>query len=408
MSSRQSARLLLGLIATVLVATGWADRSMAQERTFLSSSWTDLRWRTDYNSARKEAVERGLPLLIDFGTADCFWCKKLDAVTFRDPRVANLMNQRFILLKIDADRDLHLANQLQIESYPTLILAEASGKILEKVKGYKDPDAFHEILRQTLASVQPPESLQQDYQLALQHVQQRNYASALPLLRAVASDPRASQLQGPALKYVEAIEKQAAERIAAASDLEAKGRIQDALDAFEDTVRSYPGTEATRLTAQTVSRLKETVVDRAGAARVVRARELLVQAREFQKQNELVLVVDRCAILTRDFADLPEAQEAGLILGSLKNNPVQLQQAADALGERLGEMYLALAETYLKKGMPQRAEFYFQRVVLTCPGSRQAESAQVRLTQIQSIAPRPVGSGLASPGSGLTSANESK
>ena len=59
-----------------------------------------------------------------------------------------------------------------------------------------------------------------------------------------------------------------------------------------------------------------------------------MQAREFQKQNDLVLVFDRCTILSRDFADLPEAQEAGLILGSLKNNPVQLQQAVDALGER--------------------------------------------------------------------------
>ena len=110
-----------------------------------------------------------------------------------------------------------------------------------------------------------------------------------------------------------------------------------------------------------------------------------MQAREFQRQNELVLVVDRCAILSRDFADLPEAQEAALILGSLKNNPIQLQQAADALGERLGEMYLALAETHLKKGQQQRAEYYFQRVVLTCPGSRQAETAQVRLTQIQGM-----------------------
>ena len=163
---------------------------MSQERTFLASAWTDLRWRTDYNAARKEALRSGLPILIDFGTADCFWCKKLDAVTFRDPRVANLMNQRFVLLKIDADRELHLANQLEIESYPTLILAESSGKILTKVKGYKDADAFHEILKQTLASVQAPEPLQQDYQTALQHVQQRNYASALPLFRAIAADPR--------------------------------------------------------------------------------------------------------------------------------------------------------------------------------------------------------------------------
>jgi thioredoxin-like negative regulator of GroEL len=409
MSIRTVSRLHLspGVLVAVLAALlmGAVERAAAQTSPFLSSGWAELRWRTDYNSARKEAAEKGLPLIIDFGTENCVYCRKLEATTFRDPRVATLMNNRFVLLKIDADREPALANHLNIRSYPTLYFADSSGKIIQVVSGFKEADEFHEIIQASLSRIPPPDGLQQDYQAAVQQTQQRNYAAALPVFRSIAADPRARQLQPQAQKYVELIEQQAAERVAAARDLEAKGRIQDALDAVEDAVRSYPGTEATRQAAQTVSRLKDSALDRAAALRLQRARELLVQARDFQRQNELVLVVDRCAMLTRDFADLPEAQEAALILGSLKNNPIQLQQAADALSERLGEMYLALAETHLKKGQPQRAEYYFRRVVLTSPGSRQAETAQVRLTQIESLAPRS-SSGVT--GSGLTSANESK
>ena len=52
---------------------------------------------------------------------------------------------------------------------------------------------------------------------------------------------------------------------------------------------------------------------------------------------------------------------------------------------RTWEFYLALAETLLKKGQPQQATLYLERVMQTFPGTRQAEAAQVRLSQIQGV-----------------------
>src|SRR5262249_48613332 len=36
-----------------------------------------VNWRTDYNAARKEATEKGLPLFVVVGTDNCFYCRKL-------------------------------------------------------------------------------------------------------------------------------------------------------------------------------------------------------------------------------------------------------------------------------------------------------------------------------------------
>src|SRR5580700_2732043 len=58
-------------------------------------------WRTDYNSARKEAADKGLPLFVVVGTENCFYCKKLEAGPCRDAAVANLLASNFIPLKID-------------------------------------------------------------------------------------------------------------------------------------------------------------------------------------------------------------------------------------------------------------------------------------------------------------------
>ena len=46
-------------------------------------------------------------------------------------------------------------------------------------------------------------------------------------------------------------------------------------------------------------------------------------------------------------------------------------------------LYLSLAETWLKKGQPRQAMNCLERVIQTLPGTRQAEAAQLRLSQIQ-------------------------
>jgi TolA-binding protein len=57
--------------------------------------------------------------------------------------------------------------------------------------------------------------------------------------------------------------------------------------------------------------------------------------------------------------------------------------ACEQMGERLTTLYLSLAETWLKKGQPQQAIIYLERVIQTFPNTRNADIAQVRLAQIQ-------------------------
>ena len=71
----------------------------------------------------------------------------------------------------------------------------------------------------------------------------------------------------------------------------------------------------------------------------------------------------------------------------IKNNPEWLQGAADVMTDRLAGIYLALADSYLKRGEVQKAEIYLKRVIQMFPGSRLAESAQIRLTQLQASMP---------------------
>jgi len=107
----------------------------------------EVQWRTDYAAARREAREKNLPVFMDFGTANCTWCKKLDVTTFRDPAIVKLLNEQFIPIKIDADRSKDLTHALEIKSFPTLVFATPEGRIIGVNEGFVDAAKFGQQLR---------------------------------------------------------------------------------------------------------------------------------------------------------------------------------------------------------------------------------------------------------------------
>jgi thioredoxin-related protein len=115
----------------------------------------EVQWRNDYNKARQESKDKNRPLVIDFGTSGCCWCQKLDAVTFRDPAIVQLLNDNFIPLKIDATREMKLTAALKIDSFPTLVFATSDGKILGVHEGFVDARQFTQQLRRAMTESTP-------------------------------------------------------------------------------------------------------------------------------------------------------------------------------------------------------------------------------------------------------------
>ncbi len=354
-----------------------ASRGNAQDTALIQ----EVRWRYDYPAARKEAQEKSLPLVIDFGTKNCFWCKKLDETTLRDPQVVTTINERFVPLRIDAEQERQLAQFLRISSYPTVVLASPDGRILGTLEGYQEANPFHEHLHRALASMTPPDWMQRDLQNAMRWAAAGDFARAIPALRGIVEDGKGRPLQASAQKVLDEIEQKAQERVARARQLQEKGQPSEAVELLTETLRMFPGLAATRDASDLLTRLAQNTEYRA-QQRGRRAKELLTQAQDFYKNKDYIPCLDRCELLLGNYGDLPEGQEAAQLAQEIRGNADWLQSAADTMSDRLGGLYLALADSLLKRGQVQRAEFYLQRVVQAFPGSRQAESAQIRLGQL--------------------------
>jgi len=126
--------------------------ALAPVGTAAAADPAGVRWRTDYTAARKEAQEKGLPMLLDIGTEDCYYCRKLDGTTFRDPGIVATLGTQFVPIRLDGNREAGLAKALNVQVYPTLVLAGPDGKIHTVLQGYQTADQLREHLKQSVTT----------------------------------------------------------------------------------------------------------------------------------------------------------------------------------------------------------------------------------------------------------------
>ncbi len=354
----------------------------------------EVDWRPDYEAARREASDKNRPMLLDFGTENCFWCKKLDAVTFRDDKVAKKLNAQFVAVKLDAGRYRELVKYLQIEAFPTMVFASPEGKLIGKpIVGFQEPEPFADHLDKVLKAVPPPiqvvadpEWMEKEYAEAGKAIAGSEYGRAIALLKNVCKDGKERTVQVKAGQLLQDLEQQAAGRLARVKQLADKGQTTEAVETVTELLRQFAGTDAAAEGSQMLTSLAGRPEIKT-APRSARARDLLAEAREDFRTQQYLLCLHRCEVLTTTYAETAEGVEAKQLAADIKNNPDRLRAACETLSEQLGSMYLAQAEAWLRKGSPKEAMQCLERVVQALPGSRQAEVAQMRLSQIQGQPP---------------------
>jgi len=134
-----------------------------------------IKWHS-IDQAIQLASQEPRVLVIDVYTDWCGWCKRMDATTFSDPEVVELMNKHFYPVKLNAegkedivigertfkfvdngcitvlDQEGNLVRRGYHEiaavvsrgrlSYPTISYVDAQGKVLEAAPGYQTADQF--------------------------------------------------------------------------------------------------------------------------------------------------------------------------------------------------------------------------------------------------------------------------
>jgi thiol-disulfide isomerase/thioredoxin len=96
----------------------------------------------DIDKAKAIALKENKLILIDFYTTWCVPCKKLDKLIFENDSIRKILNQNFVLLKYNAEKDtvFNLSKKYHIFSYPTGLILNKEGFVLNKIFGFKGND----------------------------------------------------------------------------------------------------------------------------------------------------------------------------------------------------------------------------------------------------------------------------
>ena len=165
--SRRVGRLtgitVAGTMVGFLMTAVWAWNAPAPAvplSTARGSIWSPgpkVDW-SDFGEGLAEAKSENKLILVDFFASCCGPCHQMDRITFRDPDVAQLLNEEIVAVRVDSEETverhgyvgLELAEEYEIWSYPTVALLDADGDVIARRSGYLGPERFLEWLTDSI------------------------------------------------------------------------------------------------------------------------------------------------------------------------------------------------------------------------------------------------------------------
>ncbi len=89
-----------------------------------------------FERAKLKAKEEGKMLFLDFYASWCTPCKWMDETTFKDLEIKNLLEQKYIAVKVNIDdfEGFELKSKFDIRFLPTILIFNHDGKMIERVE----------------------------------------------------------------------------------------------------------------------------------------------------------------------------------------------------------------------------------------------------------------------------------
>lgn len=114
----------------------------------------ELKWERDFNKAVELAKAQNKYILVDFYTDWCKWCHVMDDKTYSDDSIIKLINDHFIAVKINPEKEGSVTLNGQVYSnaqfsqasgvsgYPATVIFTSNAEYVTTVAGYLDIPRF--------------------------------------------------------------------------------------------------------------------------------------------------------------------------------------------------------------------------------------------------------------------------
>lgn len=120
----------------------------------------DIAWRPWSPALFEQARREQRFVFLYLEAVWCHWCHVMQAETFSDPQVQELLQERYLAVKVDHDANPLLANRYRDYGWPALIFFAPDGRELVKRAGYIGPENFTRLLGRIIEDPEPEDDAQ--------------------------------------------------------------------------------------------------------------------------------------------------------------------------------------------------------------------------------------------------------
>jgi len=110
-----------------------------------ASGDSKVKWY-DYKTGMEQAKDQDKLVYMMFHSDSCTYCKMMDETTFSDSEVADYLNDKFIPVQVNGDKDRLIASQYKVRAYPSSFFLKSNSDVIGFKMGYMDIKNFMKLI----------------------------------------------------------------------------------------------------------------------------------------------------------------------------------------------------------------------------------------------------------------------
>ena len=118
-----------------------------------------LDWQPWSDNLFARAKQQDRLVLLDLEAVWCHWCHVMAETTYKDPAVDALLEQNYLLIRVDQDSRPDISHRYEDYGWPATVIFDSNGKELVKRQGYIEPAEMARLLKAVIEEPTPKPSV---------------------------------------------------------------------------------------------------------------------------------------------------------------------------------------------------------------------------------------------------------